>query len=158
VQVDGETHTLVLEKCPMDLAGLYTARAQNPSGQLSCNGRLKVIRKYSTHWFSCSLLTIRVVKTTTSLSVMLSLNTIPIRTKTFILLHVHRIYDFCLQLSRNPLSSASYQTLWCPRVGWLNLSARLLVYLCQKSHGKNFNPEYKLKICFEKKDCLYCPA
>lgn len=47
MEVDGEKHTLVLEHCTLDNAGLFTARAQNPSGQLSCNGRLKVIRKGS---------------------------------------------------------------------------------------------------------------
>lgn len=46
-EVDGETHTLVLDHCTMDTAGLYTARAQNLAGQLSCNGRLKVIRMYT---------------------------------------------------------------------------------------------------------------
>ena len=46
MEIDGETHTLVIEKCVPSTAGLFTARAQNPSGQLSCNGRLKVIREY----------------------------------------------------------------------------------------------------------------
>lgn len=45
-EVSGETYTLVLDRCTMDSAGLFTARAQNPAGQLSCNGRLKVIRMY----------------------------------------------------------------------------------------------------------------
>ena len=45
-EVSEQTYSLVFKKSKMDDAGLYTARAQNPAGQMACNSRLKVIRKF----------------------------------------------------------------------------------------------------------------
>lgn len=45
ILVEDDKHTLQFKYVSTDDAGLFTARAVNPAGQMACNGRLKVIRK-----------------------------------------------------------------------------------------------------------------
>ena len=47
MEVNDQTHTLTINKVSLDDAKVFTARAKNPAGQVSCNARLKIVRKYS---------------------------------------------------------------------------------------------------------------
>lgn len=40
-----DTHAMIFKSVANDDGGLYTARAINSSGQMACNGRLKITRK-----------------------------------------------------------------------------------------------------------------
>lgn len=42
IEVDEQSHTMTINKANPKQAGVITARAQNPAGQVSCNSRLKV--------------------------------------------------------------------------------------------------------------------
>ena len=45
MEVEGKVHRLILTCVKPPDAGLYTARAHNPAGQVSCNSRVRIQRK-----------------------------------------------------------------------------------------------------------------
>ena len=44
LRVNEDMHYLLIDKCSLDCSGLFTVRLRNAAGQISCSGRLKVIR------------------------------------------------------------------------------------------------------------------
>lgn len=50
IEVEGNVHRLTIKDTKKTDEALYTARATNPAGQVSCNGRIKIQRKFT---FKC---------------------------------------------------------------------------------------------------------